>query len=243
LKNALVERAEALADSTDWIKTADELKKLQAEWQKIGPIPRQDTKDTWKRFRDACDRFFTRRNTDLAQRKETWSANLARKDALCARAEELAASREWERAAAEIRRLQADWKTIGPVRRSKSEAIWQRFRAGCDTFFERYKRRDEIELEAKQADREALVTEMESLAGVTAEPSSAETGEPTSVTDGEPSAATEPPDTTEAVAAAGRPGSPGARTLAAQPLEPDDARRPASADPLSARFVNASSGC
>jgi hypothetical protein len=169
-KMALVERAEALADSTDWIKTAEELKKLQAEWQQIGPVPRQDTKTTWKRFRDACDRFFTRRNADLAERKETWAANLARKDALCARAEELASSREWEKAAAEIRRLQAEWKTIGPVRRSKSEAIWQRFRAACDTFFERYKRRDEIELESKQADREALVTELEALAAPPAPP-------------------------------------------------------------------------
>jgi len=169
LKMALVERAEALADSTDWIKTADELKKLQADWQQIGPVPRQDTKITWKRFRDACDRFFTRRNADLSERKETWNANLAKKDALCARAEELASSREWDRGAAEIRRMQAEWKTIGPVRRSKSEAIWQRFRTACDTFFDRYKRRDEIELEAKHADREALVVELEALASAAVE--------------------------------------------------------------------------
>ncbi len=164
LKMVLIERAEALAESTDWIKTADELKKLQAEWQLVGAVPRQDTKVTWKRFRDACDRFFTRRNADLTERKETWAANLAKKDALCARAEELAATREWDRAAGEIRRLQAEWKTIGPVRRTKSEAIWQRFRTACDTFFDRYKRRDEIELEAKQADREGLVVELEALA-------------------------------------------------------------------------------
>ena len=49
--------------------------------------------------------------------------------------------------------------------RNKSEALWQRFRAACDVFFDRYKRRDEIELEARQADREALVTELESLVG------------------------------------------------------------------------------
>ena len=162
-KLALIERAEALAQSTDWIKTAEELKKLQAEWQAIGPVPRQDTRVTWKRFREACDRFFTRRNADLAERKETWSANLARKEALCARAEELALNTEWERTATEIRRLQADWKSVGPVRRTKSEALWQRFRAACDTFFDRYKRRDQIELEARQADREALVTELEAL--------------------------------------------------------------------------------
>ena len=162
-KLALIARAEELADSTDWIKTADELKKLQAEWQQIGPVPRQETRATWKQFREACDRFFTRRNADLAERKETWSANLARKEALCARAEELANSREWDKAAAEIRRLQADWKTIGPVRRNKSEAVWQRFRTACDAFFDRYKRRDEIELESKQADREHLVAELEGL--------------------------------------------------------------------------------
>jgi hypothetical protein len=170
-KLALIERAEQLSDSTDWVKTAEELKKLQAEWQQIGPVPRQDTKATWKRFRDACDAFFTRRNADLASRKETWSANLAKKEALCARAEELAASRDWDRGAAEIRRLQIDWKTIGPVRRNKSEAVWQRFRTACDTFFDRYKRRDEIELESKQADREQLVAELEALA---AEPGSSE---------------------------------------------------------------------
>ena len=162
-KLALCERAEALADSTDWIKTADELKRLQLEWQAIGPVPRPDTRVVWKRFRDACDRFFTRRNEDLARRKEVWSANQAKKEALCARAEELAESREWERAASEIRRLQAEWKTVGPVRRTKSEALWQRFRAACDRFFDRYKRRDEIELEARQADREALALELEGL--------------------------------------------------------------------------------
>ena len=164
LKLALIERAETLAQSTDWIKTAEELKKLQTEWQAIGPVPRQDTRTTWKRFREACDTFFTRRNSDLAQRKEIWAGNQAKKEALCVRAEQLATSMEWERAAAEIRRLQSEWKTIGPVRRSRSEALWQRFRAACDAFFDRYKRRDQIELEAKQADREALVAELEALA-------------------------------------------------------------------------------
>src|SRR4029079_18396254 len=143
-KLAIIERADALSQSTDWIKTAEELKKLQAEWQAIGPVPRQDTRATWKRFREACDAFFTRRNADLAQRKEAWAANQAKKEALCARAEELATSREWDKAASELRRLQADWKTVGPVRRTKSEALWQRFRTAADTFFERYKRRDEI---------------------------------------------------------------------------------------------------
>jgi hypothetical protein len=127
-------------------------------------VPRPEMRTTWKRFREACDRFFTRRNADLAERKETWAANLAAKEALIARAEELSMSTDWDRAAAEIRKLQADWKNSGPVRRNKSEVVWHRFRTACDTFFDRYKRRDQIALEAKQADREALVIEMEALA-------------------------------------------------------------------------------
>ena len=163
VKLDLVTRAEALAESTDWIKTAEEMKKLQAEWQASGPVPRPDTRVVWKRFRDACDKFFSRRNEDLAQRKEVWATNQARKEALCTRAEELAESREWDKASAELRRLQAEWKTIGPVRRTKSEALWQRFRGAADRFFDRYKRRDEIEIEARQADREALAVELESF--------------------------------------------------------------------------------
>ncbi len=164
LKMTLIERAESLSDSTDWAKTAEEFKKIQAEWQAVGPVPRAETRMTWKRFREASDKFFTRRNADLAQRKETWAANLAQKEALIARAEELQMSTEWEKSAAEIRKLQADWKASGPVRRNKSEVVWQRFHTACDTFFERYKRRDQIELEGKQADREAIVAEVEALA-------------------------------------------------------------------------------
>jgi len=227
-KLALIERAEALASSTDWIKTADELKRLQTEWQEIGPVPRQDTRVTWKRFRDACDAFFTRRNADLAERKETWAANLAKKEALCARAEELASSTEWERGASEIRRLQADWKNVGPVRRNKSEVMWQRFRAACDLFFDRYKRRDQIELETRQADREALVTELESLV-IGGRSDAAELHAPEIVGDIAPP----PPDPVENAALLEQ-----VRSLRSRWNQSSTAVRQG-ADPLSARFMSA----
>lgn len=244
-KLALCDRAEALADSTDWIKTADELKKLQVEWQAIGPVPRQDTRIVWKRFREACDKFFTRRNEDLAQRKEVWAANQAKKEALCARAEELAQSREWERSAAEIRRLQAEWKSVGPVRRSKSEALWNRFRAACDTFFDRYKRRDEIEIESRQADREALAQELEALLpsafaadAATADKSvEATSGESVEATAGESVEAT----AGESVATTGHPPADlleRVRSLRTRWNQSTPAVRQG-ADPLSGRFVTA----
>ena len=95
-----------------------------------------------------------RRQEDLKHRKEDWAANLARKEALCEKAEALAESTEWDAAAAQLKQLQAEWKTIGPVRKSKSEAVWQRFRAACDRFFDRYKHRDQVELQEKAAARD-----------------------------------------------------------------------------------------
>src|SRR5688500_14540714 len=94
-KQALVERAEALAESTDWVKTAAQMQALQAEWKTIGPVSRGQEKAVWERFRAACDRFFTRRQDDLKKRKDEWASNLARKEALCAQAEALAESTDW----------------------------------------------------------------------------------------------------------------------------------------------------
>ena len=163
-KVALCERAEALADSTSWIQTADEIKKLQAEWKTIGAVSRGQEKSIWERFRSACDRFFTRRHADLAERKTVWAENLAKKEALCVKAEALRDSADWDAAAAEMKRLQAEWKTIGPVKKSRSEALWQRFRGAADHFFARYAQRHDIALGERVAAREAICAELEALA-------------------------------------------------------------------------------
>jgi hypothetical protein len=127
-------------------------------------VSRGREKAVWERFRSACDRFFTRRHDDLTQRKAAWSENLARKEALCERAEALAESSDWDKTAAEVRQLQAEWKAIGPVKKSKSEAIWQRFRGACDTFFGRYAQRHDTARAERVAARETICAELESLA-------------------------------------------------------------------------------
>jgi hypothetical protein len=136
---------------------------LQAEWKSIGPVARGHEKAIWERFRKACDQFFTRRQEDLKHRKEEWAANFARKELLCAEAEELAESTDWDNAAAKLKQLQGEWKKVGPVRKSKSEAIWQQFRTACDRFFDRYKHRDQVDLQEKAAVREVVIRELEAL--------------------------------------------------------------------------------
>ena len=172
-KEALCDRAEALQESSDWLKTAEELRKLQAEWKEAGPVPRAVSQRVWERFRKPCDRFFTRWQEHREQRSHEWADNLAKKEALCERAEALRESTDWEAASAELKGLQSEWRTIGAVKKSRSEAIWQRFRAACDHFFDRYKNRDEhARLLAQQA-REGICAELEALL-----PAEGEAGEP-----------------------------------------------------------------
>jgi hypothetical protein len=170
-KVTLCEQVEALAESTAWIQTAEKIKELQAEWKTIGAVSRGKEKAIWERFRAACDRFFTRRHEDLADRKKVWSENLAKKEALIAAAEALADSTDWDQAAAAVRQLQAEWKTVGPVRKNRSDAVWQRFHGACDRFFARFAQRHEVAQAERVAAREAICSEFEALAAIdTAEP-------------------------------------------------------------------------
>jgi hypothetical protein len=170
-RTALTEEAEALAASTDWVKAATRFQELQEAWAASGPAQKagghdgpDPTRDLMRRFRAASNQFFSRRREDLLTRKKVWGDNQSKKEALCARAEELAKSTEWDAASAEMKKLQAEWKTIGPLRRAKSEQLWTRFRGAADLFFERYKNRHEIALAGKLAEREAWLAELDAIA-------------------------------------------------------------------------------
>ncbi len=163
-KIALCEQAEALSNSTDWIATATTLKNLQSEWKTIGPAPRREEQAVWERFRAACNAFFTRRQDDLKQRKEVWGGNLEKKEALIARAEALGDSPEPDAAFQELKSLQAQWKAIGPVKKSKSEHVWQKFRAASEKIFDRYRNRDAAAVSDRVSRRTVLCDELEALA-------------------------------------------------------------------------------
>jgi hypothetical protein len=162
-KQALCDRAEALANSSDWVRTALALQELQAEWKTIGSATREREKAVWERFRGACDRFFKRRQEDLKGRRELWATNMKQKVALCENAEALADSTDWDTTVGQLQRMQTEWKSIGPVKKSQSDVVWKRFRTACDRFFERYKQKDQVDLVAKAAPREAAIRDLASL--------------------------------------------------------------------------------
>ena len=162
----LVEEAERLSESTDWLKTAQRLTALQAEWKTLGPGSRKEQQALWGRLRQACSAFFTRRKADLAGRKQEWAANYEKKEALCVRVEALLEAEDLKAAIEEAKQIQREWKTVGPVRRNRSDAIWQRFRTACDGVFDRLNEGARQAAAERIAVREALCAELEALAPV-----------------------------------------------------------------------------
>ena len=164
-QKAIVEEVEKLASSSDWLKTVQRITELQAEWKTLSGSPGKMQRALWRRFRSGCNEFFTRRKADLAARKKEWSANLELKEALCVRIEALVESEDLPAAIAEAKRAQAEWKTVGPVRRTRADAIWQRFRAACDAIFDRIHAGERAAAAKRAAVREALCVELEALIG------------------------------------------------------------------------------
>jgi len=141
-KTALCEKAEQYADmesekQKDWIRASNELIELQKKWRTIGFAPRKDNVKIFKRFRSACDKFFSKKRAFYNSLKDELGHNLKLKTELCLKAEELAQSDDWKKTMDELIDLQKKWKEIGPVPHKQSDKIWKRFRGACDTFFER----------------------------------------------------------------------------------------------------------
>lgn len=176
-KTALCERVEALvqvmgdppADATDWKALGEQLKALQAEWKATGPGPgaaKEQVDALWTRFKTAADKVFAARKARYTEQEEERGENLKKKEALCAQAESLALSIDWKLAGDRIKALQVEWKAIGPAPREQQEALWTRFRAACDRFFERRQAAFEKIDEDRQKNlvaKEALCAQVEAI--------------------------------------------------------------------------------
>lgn len=119
-KEELVERAEALKDSTDWGHTARAYRDLMTEWKAAGRAPREVDDKLWERFRAAQDHFFEARNAVNAERDREFEANAEAKDALIAEYDSLIDPAKGLGAAkAKLRELQDKWDEIGFVPRGR----------------------------------------------------------------------------------------------------------------------------
>lgn len=146
-KEALCVKIEAIY--TDNLKTYaawDEATKtiigLQEEWKKLGFASRKVNTELFARFRKSCDEFFAKKAEFFKRMKDELAANLAKKIELCEKAEALKDSTEWKKTTDALIALQKEWKTVGPVVKKHSDAVWKRFIAACDAFFEEKKKQN-----------------------------------------------------------------------------------------------------
>lgn len=170
-KTTLCEKAESFITyesdkAKEWIAKTKELESLFEEWRAIGPVPRKFNQSVWDRFKQAYNQFYTNKNNYFKFLNNERAVNLKTKTELCEKAEELMNSIEWNKATKSILELQDQWKKSGPVHEKQSDKIWKRFRAACDTFFNRKAGHFEHQVNEQKenlAAKTALLTKLDDL--------------------------------------------------------------------------------
>lgn len=137
LKTEIAEKAEALRESKDWKVTTNELIKLQKQWKSIGPVPRRDSDKLWKRFRSACDTFFTNKSSFFDDTDSSFDDNLKAKTDLIAEMENFVPGDNRKSNLDALTDFQARFDEIGYVPSNKKEWIREEFRASQDRLLEK----------------------------------------------------------------------------------------------------------
>ncbi len=135
-KKELVEKAEALKDSTEWKETSDALIELQKQWKTIGAVPRKVSDELWKRFVGACDHFFEAKNQATAGQREEEKENLTKKKDIIERLRALAEEGA-EATAQKVHELQAEWNAVGFVPIRDKDKIYKQYREAVDTLYKK----------------------------------------------------------------------------------------------------------
>ena len=157
-KTALCEKIEGIDTAAfktyvAWDDATKQIIELQNEWKKLGFAARKVNNALFARFRAKCDEFFGQKAAFFKQMKEQMASNLAKKVALCEKAEALKDSTDWKATSEALVALQKEWKTVGPVVKKQSDAVWKRFVGACDYFFEQ---KNKLSVNVRQEERNNL---------------------------------------------------------------------------------------
>ena len=136
LKTDLCVQAEALKDSTDWKKTADEFINIQKAWKEIGPVPRKFSDVIWKRFRAACDYFFENKSKHFSSIDGEQSDNLRRKKELLEEVKQFTLSGDDNADLDKLKDFQRRFTDIGHVPFRDKDAIQNDFRDVINRHFD-----------------------------------------------------------------------------------------------------------
>lgn len=159
-----------------WDEKTKEIIALQEQWKTIGFASRKVNNQLFERFRKSCDEFFRKKAEYFKAVKDEMARNLEKKKALCEKAEALKESTEWKSTTDTLIAIQKEWKTIGPVAKKYSDAVWKRFISACDYFFEQKAKQTSSQ---RQVELENLNQKKEIIAKLNAIDENMETAEAT----------------------------------------------------------------
>ena len=136
-KQEIVEKAEALSDSTDWINTSNTLKRLQNDWKESGIAPKKEADILWKRLKKACNNFFKNLKNHLKDQDIEFEANLHLKDKFLKKVKAFKNSGETKKDLEKIKGFIKDWKELGKVPRKHIKTTEGSFRKLIDSYFDK----------------------------------------------------------------------------------------------------------
>ncbi len=142
LKEALCEKVEALKDSTDWQATTKKITAWQKEWKTIGQVQKKYSEAVWKRFSEACDEFFSRRNEAQKSRKEEEHANLEAKKSLIEQLKNFATTDDDAKDLAALQAIEKAWNAIGHIPFKVKDELFGEFKTLHNALLAKVKKTD-----------------------------------------------------------------------------------------------------
>ncbi len=149
-KISLIEQAEALRDTVEWISASETVKELRQAWLKTGPVDKALTEKLETRFHGAVQDFFDRRKAFQSDRKAMMRRTVERYRDLVNQAEALKESDQFEATSRQLKQLQTAWREVnGNLPKKQAAEMWTKFRAANNHFFERLKKHIESQRPAE----------------------------------------------------------------------------------------------
>jgi hypothetical protein len=135
-KKAIIEEAEMLIDQDDLANASQRVNILHRNWKKSENLPQKDENELWARFKEATEKFNAYKQENLDKLRDQENANLASKESIIAKAEDLLNTEDWNAAADKMQALLNEWKGTGPVPLKKAKQTWDTFKKVMDSFYD-----------------------------------------------------------------------------------------------------------
>lgn len=141
LKLALCEKAEGLKESTDWKKTTEILTQLQKEWKAIGPVAKKESEIVWKRFIEACDYFFEKKEQAVSNVHKEERDNLKKKKEIVEKLKALV-EEQAEDLQASLRAFMKEWNETGHVPFKDKDKLYEEYKTVVDSIYKKINSRN-----------------------------------------------------------------------------------------------------